>query len=101
MYDRLNSYRERPERPQLDDNDLQETIVDQLEDDPAYRLGRRLRVTVEVNDGEVTVRGSVRTALERRKVDIIARAVGAASVNNEIVIADESNQSRKRVSETR
>jgi osmotically-inducible protein OsmY len=95
MFDRLTSnYRE---RVQPDDDDLQQTILDRLDDDPAYRQGRRLRVTVEVNDGEVTVRGSVRTALERRKVDIIARALGAVTVNNEIVVADEQSQPRGRV----
>ncbi len=100
MFDRLSSYRELRQQQPLDDDDLQQTILDQLEDDPAYRLGRKLRVTVEVNDGEVTVRGSVRTALERRKVDIIARAVGAATVVNEIVIAEEQ-PSRKRASANR
>ncbi len=95
MFDRLSSYRERQQQP-LDDDDLQQTILDKLEDDPAYRHGRKLRITVEVDDGEVTVRGVVRTALERRKVDIIARAVGAATVVNEIQIADEASQSRRR-----
>ncbi len=100
MFDRLSSYRDRQPR-QLDDDDLQETIVDHLEDDPAYRQGRKLRITVEVSDGEVTVRGSVRTALERRKVDIIARALGAVTVNNEIVIADEHHSTRSRLPASR
>ena len=95
MFDRLSSYRERQQQP-LDDDDLQQTIVDKLEDDPAYRQGRKLRITVEVDDGEVTVRGVVRTALERRKVDIIARAVGAATVVNEIQIVDEPGHVRRR-----
>ncbi len=82
MYDRLTSHRERV----LDDDELQQAIVDRLEDDPAYHNGRRLRVTVEVDDGEVTVRGSVRTFLERRKVDIVARALGASTVDNQIVV---------------
>ena len=89
MYDRL-SHRERV----LDDDELQQAIVDRLEDDSAYHNGRRLRVTVEVDDGEVTVRGSVRTFLERRKVDIVARALGASTVDNQIVV-DAQNEQRK------
>ncbi len=88
MYDRLTSHRERV----LDDEELQQAIVDRLEDDPAYHNGRRLRVTVEVDDGEVTVRGTVRTMLERRKVDIVARALGASTVDNQIVVEAQSDQ---------
>ncbi len=91
MFDRLSS-----EKVPLDDDELQQAILDRLEDDPAYHNGRRLRVTVEVNDGEVTVRGSVRTPLERRKVDIVARAIGASRVNNEILVEDQAEQPRKR-----
>jgi osmotically-inducible protein OsmY len=87
MFDRLNSYRE---RATVDDDDLQQAILERLQDDPAYQNGRRLRVTVEVDDGEVTVRGYVRTALERRKVDIVARALGASTVNNEIVVEEQA-----------
>ncbi len=93
MFEGVSIYRERGAA--LDDDDLQQAIVERLEDDPAYLSGRRLRVTVEVDAGEVTVRGSVRTALERRKVDIVARAIGAATVNNEIVI-EEHAAPRKR-----
>ena len=88
MYDRLTSHRERV----LDDDELQQAIVDRLEDDPAFHNGRRLRVTVEVDDGEVTVRGSVRTFLERRKVDIVARALGASTVDNQIVVEAQAEQ---------
>ncbi len=93
MFDRLTTYRD---RVQLDDDELEQGILEGLESDPAYHHGRRLRVSVEVNDGEVTVRGSVRTTLERRKVDIVARAVGAMKVNNEIVVADDRPEPRKR-----
>lgn len=91
MYDRLTSHRERV----LDDDELQQAIVDRLEDDPAFHNGRRLRVTVEVDDGEVTVRGSVRTFLERRKVDIVARALGASTVDNQIVVEAQAAEQRK------
>jgi osmotically-inducible protein OsmY len=85
MFDRLSAYRE---RVPLDDDELQQAIVERLLDDPAYHSGRRLRVTVDVDDGTATVRGFVRTMLERRKVDIVARALGAMTVNNEIVVED-------------
>ncbi len=100
MFDRLSVNRER-ERIQLDDDELQQAIVDRLEDDPAYHNGRRLRVSVEVDDGEVTVRGTVRTALERRKVDIIARAIGASTVNNEIVIDEQAEARKPRIRQAR
>ncbi len=98
MFDRLSSLRD---RLQLDDDELQQAILEDLESDPAYHHGRRLRVSVEVNDGEVTVRGSVRTPLERRKVDIVARAVGAMKVNNEVVVAEDRPEPRKRTLQTR
>ncbi|MFB3853823.1 MAG: BON domain-containing protein [Vicinamibacterales bacterium] len=85
MFDRLSSFRE---QVPLDDEDLQQAILEKLQDDPAYVDGRRLRVSIDVDDGEVTATGSVRTALERRKVDIVARALGATTVRNEIVIDD-------------
>jgi hypothetical protein len=91
MFDQLSTYRN---RVPLDDDELQQAIIDRLEDDPAYHSGRQLRISVEVDDGEVTVRGSVRTPLERRKVDIIARALGASTVKNEIVIEDQAEPRR-------
>jgi osmotically-inducible protein OsmY len=91
MFDRASTHRE---RVLLDDDELQQAIVDRLEDDPAFHNGRRLRVTVEVEDGEVTVRGSVRTALERRKVDIVARALGATTVDNQISIEEQAEPRR-------
>lgn len=91
MFDRLNSYRE---RVLLDDEELQQEIVARLEDDPAYLRGRRLRVTVDVDAGAVTVRGSVRTALERRKVDIVARALGAVTVDNQISLDEQGSPPR-------
>jgi hypothetical protein len=48
MFDRLSIYRE---QVQLDDEDLQQAILEKLQDDPAYQDGRRLRVSVEVDDG--------------------------------------------------
>ncbi len=85
MFDRLSTYRE---RVQPDDEELQQAILDRLQDDPAYYNGRKMRVSIDVDDGEVTARGAVRTFLERRKVDIVARALGASTVHNEIVIEE-------------
>lgn len=82
---------ERKERRLLDDDDLQELIVEGLEADPAFHLGPhgRASVEVEVDDREVTLRGVVRTALDRRKADILARALGAATVDNQLRVEPE------------
>ena len=79
---------ERREKPPLDDEDLQELIEERLEADPVFHLGRdrRVRVEVEVNDGEVILHGVVRTALDRRRADILARALGATTVDNRLLI---------------
>jgi osmotically-inducible protein OsmY len=78
------------EKPQLDDDELRGMIEERLDDDPGFRLrsGRRTRFEVEVDDGEVILRGVVRTALERRKADIIARALGATTVDNRLGIEE-------------
>ena len=82
---------ERKEKPPLDDDDLQELIADRLDADPVFHFGRerRARVEVEVDDGEVTLHGVVRTALDRRKADILARALGATTVDNHLRIEPE------------
>lgn len=82
---------ERKEKPPLDDDDLQELITDRLDADPVFHFGRdrRTRVEVEVDDGEVTLHGVVRTALDRRKADILARALGATTVDNQLRIEPE------------
>jgi osmotically-inducible protein OsmY len=82
---------ERREKLPLDDEDLQELIEERLEADPVFHLGRdrRVRVEVEVNDGEVTLHGVVRTALDRRKADIVARALGATTVDNRLRVEPE------------
>jgi hypothetical protein len=47
----------------------------------------------------VTLKGQVRSALERRRADILARALGAAGVENVLRIIDESAaDKRKRAS---
>ena len=41
-------------------------------------------IVVEVDDGYVTLTGVVRTASEKRRADIIARALGAVGVDNRL-----------------
>jgi len=84
----------RGEKPQLDDGDLQELIEERLGADPVFRFSRerRARVEVEVDDGEVTLHGVVRTALDRRKADILARALGASTVDNQLRVEPEDPQ---------
>ena len=74
------------EKSLLDDDDLQHLIEERLDDDPTFHLGsgRRARFEVDVDDGAVTLRGVVRTALDRRKADIVARALGASTVDNRL-----------------
>ena len=78
---------------ELDDDQLQHLIAERMEEDPAFH-GRRqgVRFTVEVEDGEVTLRGVVRTARDRRRVDILARALGAKTVHNRLRVAGEDVQ---------
>jgi hypothetical protein len=42
-----------------------------------------------VDGGIATLRGMVRTALDRRRADILARALGAATVDNRLKVEDE------------
>jgi osmotically-inducible protein OsmY len=80
------------EKPLLDDDDLRELIERRLEEDPVFHLGsgRRVRFEVEVDDGEVTLRGVVRTPLDRRKADILARALGGTTVDNRLRIEEKT-----------
>lgn len=99
MFDRFVAPRE---KPLLDDDELQELIAERLDEDPVFHLtsGRRARFTVEVDDGAATLRGVVRTALDRRRADILARALGATTVDNKLRVEDvdgvEPRPSRKR-----
>lgn len=82
---------ERRKKLRLDDDDLQELIAERLDADPVFHLGRdrRVLVEVEVNDGKVILHGVVRTALVRRKADILARALGATTVDNRLRVDPE------------
>lgn len=86
------------EKLHLDDDELQELIEEHLDDDPVFRLGGRgrARLEVDVDDGVATLRGVVRRALDRRKADIVARALGATTVDNRLRIEEEDPQRRPR-----
>jgi hypothetical protein len=82
---------ERKAKPPLDDDDLQELIAERLDADPVFQVGRggRARVEVEVDDGEATLHGVVLSAFDRRKADILARALGATTVDNRLRVEPE------------
>jgi osmotically-inducible protein OsmY len=88
MFDPLVATREKPE---LDDDELQDLIAERVEEDPVFHLnnGRRAKIAVDVDGGIATLRGMVRTALDRRRADILARALGAATVDNRLRVEDE------------
>ena len=88
--------RNRPEP--LEDEELQQLITDRIEEDPVFWTGsgrRRTYVTVEVEDGHVMLTGVVRSALDRRRADILARALGALSVDNRLGVAEDSAAKEK------
>ena len=88
--------RNRPEP--LEDEELQQLITDRIEEDPVFWTGsgrRRTYVTVEVEDGHVMLSGVVRSALDRRRADILARALGAMSVDNRLGVAEETGGKEK------
>ena len=84
--------RNRPEP--LEDEELQQLITDRIEEDPVFWTGsgrRRTYVTVEVEDGHVMLSGVVRSPMDRRRADILARALGAVSVDNRLGVAEETS----------
>jgi osmotically-inducible protein OsmY len=86
----------------LEDDELQQLIAERIDEDPAFWTGtgrRRTIITVEVDDGHVILSGVVRSAMERRRADILARALGAAGVDNRLRVLDEvgdNEQSRRK-----
>jgi osmotically-inducible protein OsmY len=82
----------------MEDEELQQLITERIEEDPVFWTGsgrRRTYVTVEVEDGHVVLSGLVRSAMDRRRADILARALGAASVDNRLGVAEESTGKEK------
>ncbi len=99
MYDRYVAQRE---KDLLDDDELQDLIAERLDADPVFYLsnGRRARFNVDVDDGAATLRGVVRNASDRRRADILARALGASTVDNQLKIEEaraEARAGRRRV----
>ena len=95
MRPRVNA-RNRPEP--MEDEELQQLITERIEEDPVFWTGsgrRRTYVTVEVEDGHVILSGVVRSAMDRRRADILARALGATTVDNRLGIAEESAAKEK------
>jgi osmotically-inducible protein OsmY len=83
----------------LDDEELQQLITDRLDEDPSFWTAtgkNRMEITAEVSDGHVTLRGSVRTPPDRRRADLLCRALGAAGVDNRLVISEEGRSPKPR-----
>jgi osmotically-inducible protein OsmY len=83
----------------LHDDELQHLILERIEEDGSFAVaaGRgRTIINVHVSDGEVTLTGVVRSAADRRRADLLARAMGASSVDNQLRIADDSTGPRGR-----
>jgi osmotically-inducible protein OsmY len=77
----------------LEDEDLQALISERIEEDGSFWVAAgkfRTVINVEVTDGHVSLTGTVRSALDRRRADLLARALGAAGVENRLRIADGS-----------
>jgi osmotically-inducible protein OsmY len=76
----------------LHDDELQHLILERIEEDGSFAVaaGRgRTIINVQVSDGEVTLTGVVRSAADRRRADLLARAMGAASVDNQLRVAED------------
>jgi osmotically-inducible protein OsmY len=83
----------------LEDDDFQQLITDRLEEDPTFWTGsgkRRTVITVEVDDGHVTLNGVVRTRMDRRRADILVRALGALGVDNRLRVLNDDKEDSKR-----
>lgn len=71
----------------IDDDELETSITDRLDSDPVFwesRKSRKTLIVVEVDGGYVTLNGVVKSQVERRKADILARALGALGVDNRL-----------------
>ena len=89
----------RAKQGMLDDEDLQVLITERIEEDGSFWVAagkNRTVINVEVTDGHVTLTGTVRTAADRRRADLLARALGAAGVENRLRVV-EGNPQPKRV----
>jgi osmotically-inducible protein OsmY len=80
----------------IDDDRLQRVIAERMESDPAFWLGRarKTMIAVDVEDGYATLSGIVRSPSDRRRADILARALGALGVDNRIQLEAELDRKR-------
>jgi osmotically-inducible protein OsmY len=80
----------------IDDDGLETLITDRLDSDPAFwesRRSRKTMIVVEVDGGYVTLNGVVKSQVERRRADIVARALGAQGVDNRLRLETEIQES--------
>jgi osmotically-inducible protein OsmY len=85
----------------LEDHELQQLITERIDEDQVFWTGpdrRRTAIMVEVDEGHVTLTGSVRSAMDRRRADILARALGAVSVDNRLRVFGEAGEPAPRLS---
>jgi osmotically-inducible protein OsmY len=83
----------------LEDEDLQHLIAERLDEDPAFWTGtgkNRLEIAVEVSDGHVTLKGIVRSPLDRRRADLLVRTLGASGVDNRLSVSDAARPAKPR-----
>ena len=76
----------------LDDDQLQQLITERMDEDASLWSGSggsRTVINVQVDDGEVALSGVVRTAMDRRRAELLARALGATSVENRLRVPEE------------
>jgi osmotically-inducible protein OsmY len=76
----------------VDDDTLARLIRDRIDNDAVFWMGpgnRRTMIVVEVDEGFVTLTGIVRSATERRRADLLARALGALGVDNQLQLDGE------------
>jgi osmotically-inducible protein OsmY len=79
----------------IDDDDLETLITDKLDSDPVFwesRKSRKTMIVVEVDGGYATLNGIVKSQVERRRADILARALGAVGVDNRLRLEAETQE---------
>ena len=81
--------RHRRMRKWLDDEQLEDAIAEALEEDPGL-LGALILIDVE--RGYATLAGIVRTDMNRRRAGLLARALGALGVNNQLRLESDIRQ---------
>lgn len=81
----------------IEDDALETLITDRIDGDPAFgqsRKSRKTMIVVEVDDGFVTLNGVVKSQVERRRADILARALGALGVDNRLRLEADIQESQ-------